>query len=300
MQLTKPYDAKKPMVSIVLPCYNGAAFVTHTVSSVLEQTYSCIELIVVNDGSTDESEKKILNFASDTRLIYHYQENKGVSVARNKGMEMAGGDYILFLDADDILINTTIEQMVDFLLIRAEFGFVTTKAIEIDRNGDRNPANNWRGVTDNILEDILSYNKAVTTCPSAYLFRLAVLKHNNLRFDEQLSSTADRFFLQQIAGHTKGELLGGSPGLLYRVHEGNMSGKITNALIQDNLLYRHKTLAMTSIPSGLRNHFIYKTNYIFAGCYYKTGRPLLFLKYLFLALIKNPGKLIKHLLSKKN
>jgi glycosyltransferase involved in cell wall biosynthesis len=90
-----------PTVSIVIPCYNGAPFLRATIDSALAQTHPALEVIVVDDGSTDDSAAIASAFGSRVRVLT--QANQGESVARNKGLAAARGDYIVFLDADDLL-----------------------------------------------------------------------------------------------------------------------------------------------------------------------------------------------------
>lgn len=101
-------------ISVVLPVYNCEKYVTRSIYSVLKQTYSNWELIIVNDGSKDSSEKLILELVKmDTRIKFINQENRGVSVARNKGMEVATGDILMFLDADDWFEDSAFETVID-------------------------------------------------------------------------------------------------------------------------------------------------------------------------------------------
>lgn len=96
------------IVSIIMPVYNGEKFIAAAIQSVLNQTYKHWELIIINDGSKDKTEDVILNF-SDTRIQYFKHDNKGVSVARNKGLSKMKGDYFCFLDSDDLLSPRSIE-----------------------------------------------------------------------------------------------------------------------------------------------------------------------------------------------
>lgn len=89
-----------PKFSVIIPLYNKAAYIAETIQSVLDQTYSNFELIIIDDGSTDHSASVIQTF-DDVRISYFYQKNQGVSTARNYGISLAKGDYIAFLDADD-------------------------------------------------------------------------------------------------------------------------------------------------------------------------------------------------------
>lgn len=89
-----------PFFSIIIPLYNKENFIQDTLKSVLGQNFTDFEVIVINDGSTDKSEEKVLQF-EDSRIRYFSKKNEGVSSARNLGIEMAKSDYISFLDADD-------------------------------------------------------------------------------------------------------------------------------------------------------------------------------------------------------
>lgn len=99
-----------PYFSIVIPVYNKERFVDGTLKSVLNQSFTDFEIILINDGSTDQSEAKILEF-NDDRIRYFSKENEGVATARNFGIEKAVSDYICFLDADDYWFPGFLETM---------------------------------------------------------------------------------------------------------------------------------------------------------------------------------------------
>ena len=92
-----------PTVSIIIPCYNQAHYLGQTIESALKQSYSCVEVIVVNDGSTDNTALVASRFLS--QIGYVEQTNAGLSAARNSGLERATGDYVVFLDSDDLVEN---------------------------------------------------------------------------------------------------------------------------------------------------------------------------------------------------
>lgn len=102
-----------PLISIIIPCYNGEAFIENAIRSCIQETYENIEIIVVDDGSKDFSKKMIQNLTSEiNQLNIVFQENKGVCAARNAGLEIAQGEFFLFLDADDILLPDSIYHFV--------------------------------------------------------------------------------------------------------------------------------------------------------------------------------------------
>ncbi|WP_136799949.1 glycosyltransferase family 2 protein [Desulfosediminicola ganghwensis] len=104
---------KSPLVSIIIPVYNTEKYIRHCIVSALRQTYNKIELIIINDGSTDNSEEIILNYQKKHNNVFYFlQRNNGQSAARNKGLTLANGEYIFFLDSDDWIAENTIRAMV--------------------------------------------------------------------------------------------------------------------------------------------------------------------------------------------
>ena len=104
-------DESAPSISVVIPCYNAAAFLRATIESILGQTQPVLEVIVVDDGSTDDSANIAESFGPPVRVIR--QPNQGESAARNRGIEAAGGEWVAFLDADDLWLPTKIELQAE-------------------------------------------------------------------------------------------------------------------------------------------------------------------------------------------
>ena len=104
------------MVSILIPAYNAEKTINRCLDSILCQTFQDIELIIVNDGSTDSTLSILSNYAeNDKRIIVYNQPNQGVSAARNTGLRNASGDYILYVDSDDWIEPNMIQRMVDLI-----------------------------------------------------------------------------------------------------------------------------------------------------------------------------------------
>ncbi len=109
-----------PLVSIITPCYNGEKYITMLLESVINQTYSKLELIVIDDGSTDNTKEVIESYRKDFNekeicLVYKYQENAGQAAAINLGLKTLTGDYFTWIDADDFLKPTSIEKRLHAL-----------------------------------------------------------------------------------------------------------------------------------------------------------------------------------------
>lgn len=117
---------EKPLVSVVIPCYNQGTYLKEAVGSVLSSTYENIEIIIVNDGSTEDIEFLKTFSAPKTKVIH--QENQGLSMARNNGIVASKGEYILPLDADDKIHSTYIEKAVNILESDSKIGIVYSEA----------------------------------------------------------------------------------------------------------------------------------------------------------------------------
>lgn len=102
-----------PLVSVIVPVYNVEDYIEECLDSIIEQTYSHLEIIVVDDGSTDISNQKIQPYTTDNRVKLIEQENKGLSGARNSGLKAAVGKYVLFVDSDDYIERTAIEMLIN-------------------------------------------------------------------------------------------------------------------------------------------------------------------------------------------
>lgn len=127
----------QPLVSVIVPAFNAAIFIRQTLESVLSQTYQNIEVMVVDDGSQDQTLQIVQSMANnDNRLKIHQQPNKGAAAARNLAIEKSGGEYIAPIDADDLWYSRKIEKQVESMLRGGpSLGLVYTWWISIDERG---------------------------------------------------------------------------------------------------------------------------------------------------------------------
>lgn len=188
-----------PLVSIILPTYNRADTIRKSIRSILEQTYTHFELIVVDDGSDDHTEQ-VVNRFDDTRLRYTaHAENKGVSAARNTGITMAQGNIIAFQDSDDIWLKEKLQKTVDgFRSAPPEVGVVYTG---MWRNGNENrrylPSSAVEPKEGNINESIIHHNFVSTQMASV---RSECFDTVGL-FDERLPALVDWELWIRIAAY---------------------------------------------------------------------------------------------------
>jgi glycosyltransferase involved in cell wall biosynthesis len=150
---------RRDLVSVIIPAYNAEKYLAETIQSVLDQTYSAIEVIIVNDGSTDQTAMVLEQFSSNPKIRYLSQQNMGCSGAKNAGLQMAQGKFIQFLDADDLLSPDKIEKQVE-LLGNDENGIAVCKTRVFsdsgNKDGDSEIDTEFLYTTNNTLEFILN------------------------------------------------------------------------------------------------------------------------------------------------
>ncbi|MGO9245442.1 MAG: glycosyltransferase family 2 protein [Verrucomicrobiia bacterium] len=124
-----------PLVSVVIPTYNYGRYICETVESALGQTYSPIEIIVVDDGSTDDTRECLAAYGD--RIRYIHQQNRGLSAARNTGIQAAQGKFVALLDSDDLWLPDKLERQVTVGIHQPDIGLVATDRFAIDETGRR-------------------------------------------------------------------------------------------------------------------------------------------------------------------
>jgi glycosyltransferase involved in cell wall biosynthesis len=127
-------NLNNPKVTVLMPAYNDGKYIHEAISSVLEQSFTDFELLIINDGSTDETEKIIRSF-KDPRIILINKENKGIAAALNTGLNIARADYIARFDADDICYPNRLKIQYDFITNYPQYSVIGSAADYIDADG---------------------------------------------------------------------------------------------------------------------------------------------------------------------
>lgn len=212
-----------PKVSVITPVYNGELYIESAIVSLLAQTFQDWELIVVDDGSTD-STPIILERFIDKRIKIFRQENSGEAHARNVGLENAAGEYIAFLDADDLYLPNALQDFTSFLDLHLEFGVVYSDGIICDSNEvPLIRLDEIRSSTDsgNLL-DLIVISSSVVTVPICTMSRASIIREHSICFDRKLTIGPDWDFWIQMAVHVG---FGHLPKATckYRVHQVNIT-----------------------------------------------------------------------------
>ena len=189
-------------ISIIIPVYNGEKYIKQCLDTVLNQTYKDIEVIIINDGSGDSSDKILKEYAKkDKRIVYINKENSGVSDTRNTGIKKSTGKYITFVDIDDTIELNTVEKAVKY--IEKYKTDVVRMNYRIDNYiGEINP--NLLGKNKDIK--LLKYEILDATLP-AFCYLLTIKKEilikNKLKFNTKLGMMEDTIFLLELLDYIK-------------------------------------------------------------------------------------------------
>jgi glycosyltransferase involved in cell wall biosynthesis len=187
------------LVSIIVPCFNQGHYLNDALNSIMLQTYKHWECIIVDDGSTDSTatiSKEWVN--KDNRYKYFYQSNKGLSSARNTGIDCSSGDFIQFLDADDIILPSKLEkQLLDLKSNSADIK--PSFSITDYYFGEPDDIHNFSTDTvspkidfSNPIEDLIIRWETTLSIPcNAFLFKASVFKDYNIKFDCSLFNHED-------------------------------------------------------------------------------------------------------------
>ena len=218
--------------SIIVPVYNGEEYLAQTLDCLLSQSEKDIEIITVNDGSTDSTQSIIESYAKkDSRIKAVYQENAGVSAARNNGIECACGEYIIFIDSDDLLGDGALEKLYAAMQSTcADLAIFRTQSFGAG-------VSQYNPIVDELikLEEINCYDKRLLRnfIVSNKCYRAELLKKSGVRFPPMRYSEDGAFFMQFV--HTvKPKITGVADALfMYRQHAGSVTHRVNASLIRE-------------------------------------------------------------------
>lgn len=192
-----------PVVSIIVPVYNVEAYIEECLESIINQTYQQLEIIVVDDGSTDKSNELVKTYLSDKRIRFIEQENKGLSGARNSGLKVATGKYVLFVDSDDyIRVNMLTELVSRIEESKADLVRFNGSAFVdgMEKVVDHDYYDFSHRLEEKLIyrEDSFQANRRTFVSPVyLYLVKRSVLTEHNLLFREDIIHE-DELFTPQL------------------------------------------------------------------------------------------------------
>lgn len=222
-------DDRKYSVSIIIPSYNYARYLTKAIKSCLDQTHKELEIIVVDDGSTDNTREIAGRIPG---IVYAFQENQGVSTARNTGLNLAKGEFVAFLDADDYLLEDSITMRIEIFRKNPDMGIVFTDTYSADSEGNLSNKKRRRKdrISDRFYEDLLLRHLRFQT--SAAMIKSEVAKR--FSFVPHLSNGEDLVYFAKVFFAAKGYFCA-TPTVVNLHHEDSLRHDVKKLLRQNDL-----------------------------------------------------------------
>ena len=241
-----------PQVSVIIPTYNSARFLAESIQSVLLQTFTDFELLVIDDGSTDDTRQVVAQCQGDSRVRYFHQANRGAATARNTGIQHSSGKYLAFLDADDLWLPDKLQCQIAVLRKNPEVSAVHTAFVLMHMDGQHREVSRRiqrrLPFRERTLYEELLYRMVITGSASSVMVRRDALDQVG-PFDESIR-LSDYDMWQRMAEHHHFDYVD-EPLVCIRKHLDNMSNNRV-AMMEHNLRYFRKL--SREIPPQYRFH----------------------------------------------
>lgn len=210
------------LVTIIVPVYNSQDTVEKCILSLVEQTYTHIEIILIDDGSSDNSYELCIKYMNkDKRIRVLHHDNHGVSYTRNVGIDNAKGDYMMFVDADDIVLPDMVEQYL-YVAVNSSADVVIGGLIFVDENRRREiyPPENSSSA-ESILNTVIQNHSGVLGYVCNKMYYTDIIKKHNIVFPEQLSIQEDLVFFLEVLDYVQVIIPIQYAGYEYLIHSKN-------------------------------------------------------------------------------
>lgn len=259
-------------ISIIIPVWNAEKFLKRCINSILIQTYTNFELILIDDGSTDNSRTLCETYsAKDKRIVVIHQVNKGVAMARNNGLAIAKGDYVTFIDADDYVVADYLEKLFNALVTVDEVDLSVLNYYEVNSKNEfiKHTLDSSK-FTGNIQYD---YDKlqSILWAPWGKLYKMDIIRKHHIMFPSDLLIAEDQIFNFQYIYYINRCNFIDMYGYYYNQdNENSLIKNITSKKMKDDFI------RLSSAKKFLQKKLIFNRNEIFMNCI--TGHISLFFR----------------------
>ena len=243
-----PADFKEGRVSIIIPAYNAAEFLPLTLQNALAHDYPDIEVIVVDDGSTDDTPKVIRRFGS--QILYYRQDNRGETAARNYGLSMSTGEFIQFMDADDLLAPSKLFIQVSYLRNHRQCLMVVGDTLlfsRLNRRGRPKIVGKWHPPNFQVHIHLFHFNVGA---PHAFLYRRQMFHRVGL-FDSNLRYIGDWDLYVRAVGQGVYPSYLPNSFVYYRKHPGAMSN-LRGEMVRHDVIVQRRINEILQGDNGIQ------------------------------------------------
>ena len=235
----------KPEISIIIPVYNSSKYIKSCLDSILNQTFKNFEVIIIDDGSTDNSYDILKEYSTkNTSIKLFKNSNHGVSFTRNYGISLAQADYLCFIDSDDWIDENYLENFYNVIQLNPEIDYIV-QGIKYDWGNDKTKELfSYKEIIikeTEIANSIVDYKLLHNGCPVAKLFKRSIIEKKKLRFNENICMHEDHIFVLDYFLEIKNIYLLSNTSYHYRRSmDDSLSKKIhkpENLFLASNLLF---------------------------------------------------------------
>ena len=233
------------LISVIIPAFNEEKYIQQAIQSVLDQIYTNLELIIVDDGSTDNT-SMIVKGINDPRITYIYQENASQAVARNTGLDHSSGDYVAFLDGDDYWHEEKLEKQIKYF-DDLEVGLVSTDKFDVDGHRCLETINTR--IRDGYVLDHLLNGNFITN--SSVMIRKELMIKHKLSFRTGIQGVEDWDLWMRLSPHCK-FLFIKERLCFYRIHEANISKNLVKMLKSHEHVWEYFVQNKIAVPKTIK------------------------------------------------
>lgn len=265
---------KEPKISVIIPVYNVEKYLHRCIDSILAQTFTDFELLLIDDGSKDNSGKICDEYAEkDKRIRVFHKENGGASIARNVGIEYCIGEYIIFVDSDDYISANYLGDLIESVS-SSHISLVLQSPIRVYQDGRKETNDLQKFVFSGHegLKNFIEYGFLKYSEPHSKLFRSCIIKLYNIEFPKGIIIGEDGIFISQYLKYTDTIVISDKHGYYYSKYGSSVQSKIYNynlekrgfiqwkesleSLFYSVQLYNHKTIIWNLLSVPMRRFII--------------------------------------------
>jgi teichuronic acid biosynthesis glycosyltransferase TuaG len=254
-----------PLVSVIMPVYNAEEYVSDAIQSVINQNYENWELLIIDDGSTDNS-LGVINKFKDSRIKIFSQENKGVSAARNVALEKMSGVYFCFLDADDVYTYTSLSNRLEIFLKGDDIHFVDGKVEVFNQDLSQLTSTYSPNFKGNPTEELITLSGK---CFFGNTWMFKRLKNVKYKFNETLTHGEDLWFCME---HSINKSYSYTSETVLKCRKHNSSAMNNLEKLEEGYTQIVKLLDEISVSDYLKQQYLSKSKSIMFKSYLKEGK----------------------------
>ena len=225
------------LISVIIPMYNAAATIERCIQSVAEQSYKDLEIIIIDDGSTDNSAQIVKEFSkADERVHYYKKPNGGVSSARNMGIRQSSGEYLCFVDSDDAVQKEYVTALLEEMMrASADITLCGFRDIRPDRQTDHLLSEEQLSKLQGTLPSDLFLLREFINSPCMKLYAADIIREHGLLFREDMVTAEDQYFNYQYYGYCHTVAFVNQPNYLYYTADSTLSVRRTEKCFENEL-----------------------------------------------------------------